>query len=225
MTNNVAHTNASLLASLPPGTTRVQVIDEFGRTKFKKPSDVMPVDQILCGTDGRPIVMSGSPGRKKKPDMRPANHNIAEMIRAKQIHLSEDGLLEAVRTNPETGAVLDYVMEGLAEESASLGFERHEAERTGQPTSQISMRRINALKAVGDSWLKRKEQLSSAGVDLDSKAFERVFAYIMETFKDTVVDVMPNVREELIETLFANFSKKVSDEQWAREAAKRMTDG
>lgn len=220
-----AHTQASLLASLPKDTTRVQVIDEFGKTRFKKPSDVVPADQIVIGSDGNPIVMTGRPGRKPKPNMLPANDNIAEQIRAKQLSLAEDDLLNAIRTNPETGDVLDYVMEGLAEESASLAFERQEAERTGQPTSQISMRRINALKAVGDSWLKRKEQISSAGVDLDSKAFERVFLFIMDTFRETVTEVMPNVRAELIETLFANFSKKVGDENWSREATKRMSEG
>lgn len=225
MPPTAAHTQASLLASLPPGTTRVQVIDEFGKTRFKKPSEVVPIDQIVIGSNGDPIVMAGRPGRKKKPDLRPSSPNIEESLRAKSLHLSEDELLNTIRVNPETGDVLDYVMEGLAEESASLGFERLEAERTGQPTSQISMRRINALKAVGDSWLKRKEQITSAGVDLESKAFERVFSFIMDTFRDTIEEVMPTIRPELVETLFADFSKRVGDENWSREATKRMTEG
>lgn len=219
-----AHTQASLLASLPAGTTRVQVIDEFGKTRFKAPSAVVPSDQIVIGSNGEPIVMSGAPGRKKKPELRPQNANIAEALRAKALHLSEDELLSAVRANPETGDVLDYVMEGLAEESASLAFERQEAERTGQPTSQISMRRINALKAVGDSWLKRKEQVSASGVDLDSKAFERIIEFMMLTIRNALEED-ELVRPELLETIFASVASRFDDqhwEDWKREAAKRM---
>lgn len=218
-----AHTQASLLASLPAGVTRVQVVDANGRTRFKKPEEVVGSDNIVLGTDGSPVVMVGAPGRKKKPEIRPINDTIAETLRAKEMHLQKDDLLGTVRVNPEKGDVLDMVMAGLAEEASSLSFERQMAERTGQPTSQISMRRINALKAVGDSWLKRKEQLASGGVDMDSLAFERLFKFIMDTFKLALEEV--GARPEMIETIFTAFSRRVNDDDWPREASKRMTEG
>ena len=61
--------------------------------------------------------------------------------------------------NPESSDLLHLVMVGLAEESASIGFERAEAEREGKGTSTISVRRIGALKSVAETWLRRKEQL------------------------------------------------------------------
>lgn len=220
----MAKTNASTLAALPSDVTRVQVIDEFGRTKYKKPSDVGDTDQILVDSHGDPITMQGKPGRKKKPDMQPVNDRVGDLMRAKEIHLQEDDLLDVIQKNPEASTVLDFVMVGLAEEASSLGFERGEAERNGLPTSQISMRRIGALKAVGDSWLKRKEQLSSGGVDLESAAFRKLFKFIMDTFRETLTEDA-KVRDEMVETIFTALSRRLDADDWSREATKRMTEG
>lgn len=219
----MAKSNAAILAALPVDTVRVQVLDEFKRTRYKKPVEVNDRDEILQNSLGEPIVMVGSPGRKKKPSLQPVNANIAEKIRAKELYVDEDDLLDVVRGNPEAGTVLDHVMRGLAEEAASLGFERVEADRTGQPTSQISMRRINALKAVGDSWLKRKEQLASGGVDMESPAFKRLFQFIMGTFR-TALEQDVKARPEMIETVFTALSRRLDDD-WHREATKKMSEG
>lgn len=214
---------AKLLKTLPPEAARVQVRDNIGKTRYKKPEEVLDTDQILLDQNGCVIFMAGAPGRKKKPDLRPVSPKIEERLRAKKEYLDDDELYDIIRKNPESGVVLDCVMGGLAEEAASLGFERQEAERQGESTSQISMRRINALKSVGESWIKRKEQIISAGVDLESKAFEKLFLYIAETFKESVEDVM-HARPEMVETLFAHFSKKTKGDSWVKEATKRMSE-
>jgi len=214
----------TILDELDDDVTRIQVIDEFKKTRFRKIDEVADKDEIVLNAAGKPVVMTGAPGRKKKPEpLAPRSSAIAELVEAKKEHLKDDALLTVIKANPEASKVLDFVMSGLAEESASLAFERNEAERNGQPTSQISMRRIGALKAVGDSWLKRKEQIASNGVDMDSPAFQRLFSYIMDTFKQALESA--GTRPEMIETVFAGFSKKVADDEWSREATKRMTDG
>lgn len=210
-----------LLSCVPTEATRVQVVDEFGKTKFKKPDEVADSDYIVTNNDGDPIVMIGAPGRKPKVTLAPTNAAVAEVIRQKKRSLEEDDLLGTVSGNPEAPSVLDHVMRGLAEEAASLRFERDEAERGGKETSQISMRRVSALKAVGDSWLKRREQLNSIGVDMESFAFKRLFKYIADTFRVALEE--SGVRPEMIETIFASFSKKLTDE-WQHEAIKRMTE-
>ena len=166
--------------------------------------------------------MQGSPGRPTKIELAPINDVVGEVMKQRKAALLDDDLLEVVKSNPESAAVLDFVMVGIAEEAAALGFERNEMERRGQPTSQVSVRRIGALKAIGDSWLKRKDQIASNGVDMDSPAFKRLFTYIMETFKDTLAAA--GERPEMIETVFAGLSKKL-DSDWQREAVKRMTEG
>lgn len=219
----MANPHAHLLTKLPPGTTRVQVTNEFGKTKFKVPADIVDTDTIMLTSTGQPVVMAGVPGRKKKPVLKPANDKIAEMLRAKEQHVDEDELCVVVQANPEGSSVLDFVMRGLAEEAASLSFERTEAERKGDSTSQISMRRINALKAVGDSWIKRKEQIVNSGVDMDSPAFGRLFQFILATFRAALEDDV-GARPEMIETIFAAFSKRLTDE-WKHDATKKMSDG
>ena len=116
--------------------------------------------------------------------------------------------------------MLHEVVRALGNEAASIGFERQEAERKGEATSQISMRRIGALKAMADTWLKRREQLVSRGVDMESPAFKTLFKYIMETMKSSMDTT--GVRSELTETIFAKFGKTVDSDEWAAEAKNRM---
>ena len=212
----------ALLASLPPDAQRIQVVDEMGKTKYRKIAEIAENDTIVIGDGGQPIVMTAPVGRPSKVELLPPNPQVAELRKQKKVYLEEDELLQTIKKHPEKSAVLDYVMGGLAEEAASLGFERNEAERNGEATSQISMRRINALKAVGDSWLKRKEQISNSGVDMDSPAFKKLFGFILETVRETMGE--SHLRPEMVDTVFANLAKKLNDE-WTKNALKRMTEG
>lgn len=213
---------ATILAELAPEVTRIQVIDEQGKQRFRKREELADTDTFVFNSDGNLVVMTGAPGRPAKTELQPINDAVAEVMRQRRQAMNDDDLLEVVKANPESAAVLDFVMVGIAEEAAALGFERNEMERRGQPTSQVSVRRIGALKAIGDSWLKRKDQIASQGVDMDSPAFKRLFSYIMETFKESLVAA--GERPEMVETVFASLSKRL-DGDWQREAVKRMTDG
>jgi len=214
---------ATILANLPPGTTRVQVVDHLtGKTKYKKPAAISLNDQIMLTAKGEPVVMTGTPGRKARTVLQPVTPQVGETLEAKKQALHEDDLLQTVKSKPEAGRVLDIVMEGMAEEAASLSFERQEAERRGEPTSAISVRRLRALKATADTWLKRKEQLTQQGVDLDSKAFEVVFGFILETLRECMLK--SGLRDEQCDTVFTQLSAKLND-GWAEEAKLRLEEG
>jgi len=212
----------ALLAELPPEVTRIQVIDDQGKQRFRKRDELADSDTLVFNSSGDLVVMNGAPGRPQKAELAPINEAVAEVMKQRRVAMNDDDLLEVVKANPESAAVLDFVMVGIAEEAAALGFERQEMERRGQATSQVSVRRIGALKAIGDSWLKRKDQIAAQGVDMDSPAFKRLFTFIMETFKDALTSA--GERPEMIETVFAGLSKKL-DGDWQREAVKRMTEG
>jgi hypothetical protein len=107
----------------------------------------------------------------------------------------------------------------MSEEAASIVFERHEAERKGKETSNLSMRRINALKSIGDTWLRRKEQLSGKEIDLDSVVFKALFGFIMDTFKESLSE--SGLRPEMVDTVFAKLGSKL-DEEWSSDARNRM---
>lgn len=211
-----------LMAKVPPGATRIQVKTELGHVKYKDFSELADSDEIQIKKDGTPIVMMAKPGRKKDlpVSLDPETPEIAEQIRRKNELIEEDSILEVARDNPESPDVLQQILLALGEEAASIGFERLEAERTGKETSLISNRRIQALKAIGDTWLKRKEQISARGVDMEAPAFRVLFQFIMSTFKQAMES--SKLPEEMIETIFAKLSTLLDDEGWEAEAKRRM---
>jgi hypothetical protein len=221
---------------IPAGATRVQVEDEYGKLIWRKPSEVLNTDTIRINfKTGEPYVMFGTPGSPSSspantakppppppPNAPSQNHkaNINQLQQRKQTKLSSDAVFDQTKKNADSSEVLTHVLVGLAEESASLAFEREEAERRGESTSQISLRRVNALRAVGDTWIKKKELMSSKSLDLDSKTFKRVFGHIAETFRKACDEA--GVRPELAESVFATFGKMVDDPEWLIDAKKAM---
>lgn len=218
---------------IPAGATRVQVEDEYGKLIWRKPSEVLDTDTIRINfKTGEPYAMFGKPGQpssnnanvKSTPVNTPSKStpqaNINQLQQRKKAKLSNDAVFDTTKKNADSSDVLTHVLVGLAEESASLAFEREEAERRGESTSQISLRRVNALRAVGDTWIKKKEIMSSKSIDLESKTFKRVFGHIAETFRKACDEA--GVRPELAESVFATFGKMVDDPEWVIDAKKAM---
>jgi len=223
---------------IPVGASRVKVEDELGKTIWRKPAEVLPTDTIsLNPKTGEPFVMYSNPGRgspasnpsapvPQTASQPPMYHTpqaaINNLNQRKFSKLDTDIVYGQVRQNPESSDVLTRVIEGLSEEAASLAFEREEAERKGEPTSQISLRRVNALRAVGDTWIKKRELLSSKSIDLESKAFRKLFGHIAETFRRACDE--SGCRPELAESIFATFGKLVDEQEWIADAKKAMED-
>ena len=214
---------------IPEGVSRVQVTDEVGKVVWRKPSDLRDTDSIKFNPNtGEPYAMYGSPGVAQASSVAntnpPASNAVISAIKSRKKDLiDKDDIFNTTKTKPESSDVLTKVIQGLAEESASLHFERTEAERKGEATSQISMRRVQALKAVGETWLKKKEVLASKGVDLESPSFKIVFTHIAETFR-RACDIA-GVRPEMSESVFAEFGRLVDDVDWIAEAKSKMEKG
>lgn len=218
---------------IPQGATRVQVEDQYGKLIWRKPSEISDTDTIRINfKTGEPYVMFGKPGfpSSHKSNVKPTPVNtpakstpqvsINQLQQRKQTKVSSDPVYDQTKKNADSSDVLTHVLVGLAEESASLAFEREEAERRGESTSQISLRRVNALRAVGDTWIKKKEIMSSKSLDLESKAFKKVFGHIAETFRKACDEA--GVRPELTESVFATFGGMVDDPEWIVDAKKAM---
>lgn len=216
-----AEENKALLTLVPEGTERIQVRDEKGKVRWRNIDQLADKDIIQTKKDGTPVVMMGRPGRREvNSKIGAANPVVAKLLEKKKASLREDELLNLVRTEPESADVLQQIMVGLAEEAGSIAFERREAERQGEPTSQLSTRRVNTLKAVADTWLKRKDQLVTQGIDMDSPVFGALMRFVMETFRGALVDA--NVGNDHIKVVFARIAKKVDSEEWRTEARNRM---
>lgn len=213
------------MVKFPASATRVKVTDPVGKTLWRKKGEVQPTDNVVINAKtGDPYFMYGNPGTPKElpavPNHDQSAKNINEVRSRRKSHLKKDAVLSTAKKNADSSEVLSRVIEGLAEESAALAFERMEAERRGEKTSQISVRRVNALKAVGDTWLKKKEVISSKSIDLDSKSFGIVFGHIAETFRRACDEA--GLRPEMTDTIFAEFGKLVDEQEWKTEAIAKM---
>jgi hypothetical protein len=194
---------------IPKGATRVQVKNEYGKSVWKKPSEIKPTDSIQINPKtGEAYVMFGTPG---SPSSAP---NINTQSSNPSVNLNN------LQSRKKSKVNSDKVLEETKKAPASLAFEREEAERRGEATSQISLRRVNALRAVGDTWLKKKEIMSSKSIDLESKAFKKLFGHIAETFRKACDEA--GVRPELAESVFATFGSLVDDPEWIIDAKKAM---
>jgi len=217
-----------LLADVPPDATRVKVKTAEGKEKWRLiPGMVGPEEQALLDTDTivlnkkrRPMFMAGKPGRKVQPKRDPKDELVKVIVKDKQEHMAKDPLLAAVRENPESVEVLHETIKAIANEVSSLEFERIEADRKGEGSAMLSNRRIAALTKIGDTWLKRMDQIMSKGIDLESPAFKGVYNLIMETFREAMASA--NIREEAIKMTFTKFSHRVEADDWWNEARMRM---
>lgn len=212
--------------AVPSGMLRVKVIDEKGKVRWRPVNGgVKATDTMDLKPNGQPQWMGNPIGRPKNAQtlheaLPPTSPVIADLIRIKEASLRTDPIVLTAETTPESADVLNQVVLGIAEEAASLRFERMEAERNGEDSSTFSMRRVAALKAIGDTWIKRKEQIQNQAVDMESPAFSILFKYIGETFAKAMIDA--GVRQELADNVFTKFANSL-DEEWKTEAKSRMT--
>jgi hypothetical protein len=181
--------------------------------------------------------MQSKPGRKKKKKKNPffegenykfsrisptgdREKHLQMIYEERRRHLHKSDLLHTLRRSPESTSVLKHVMEGIAVEVESMCFDRDLAERRGEATSMLSNRIIQGYKAIGDSWLKRKEQVSERELDLTSPAFKNLLVFIIETISESMQTAeipMAEVKEALTIT-----GEKMNSEDWVLEARKRM---
>jgi len=191
-----------------------------GEVKYKELAEVADTDEVQVNQSGDPIVMKGAPGRKPTPSMAPANSTVAAILRRKQDVLDTDPVYLKTRRTPDSPDVLHEVIVGLSEEAASLKFERDEAAREGKDTAGLSAKRVQALRAVGETWLKRMDQVSGKLINMDTPAFQALWKFFMETIRDAMVNT--KMRPEQVETVFAKFATLVGTDEWRSEAKNRM---
>jgi hypothetical protein len=223
----VKKTREELLALIPEDAVRIKVRDEKGKERYRNIENnfdaILASDEIVVH-NGSVVTMAEKPGRRKKTPVPkpppPVNQTVAALVQQKKNFFDTDPLLQQLESGIDAEDVLHLVMTGFAQEAASLNFERIEAERTGKETSQLSIRRINALKALGETWIKRKEQLSGRMIDLESPAFRKLFEFMLECFRESMLK--GGIPRDQAETVFVALSERMTEETWEEEARKRM---
>ena len=209
-----------LMAKVPPGAVTVLVKTAGGDQKYRLLAEVADTDEIQTNKSGTPIIMKAAPGRRKVPVLQPANDLVKEILKRKRDILEDDPVFKATKFDSESSDVLKQVMLALSEEAACIRFDRLEAERNGKATGQHSLHRINALKALVDTFLKRREQLGVKDIDLKSPAIGQLIKVLLDTFREAMVST--GEREEMIKTVFAKASQMMKDEMWENDLRNRM---
>lgn len=216
------------LKDAPYNAVRIRVTDAEGKERWRtvpgnegKEKDVLRDDDTFkLKNDGSFSFMKSAPGTRAVAKRTPTNDLARAIVKDKADHFKQDALMRAVTDNPESTEVLYATIRAVATECSSLEFERHEKERKGEDTTMISNRRIAALTKIGDTWLKRMDQVMAKGIDLQSPAFGAVFGFIMQTMRDSLegTDIPP----DRIQLAFTKFSQRVEDDSWFNEARAKM---
>ena len=212
------------LKAIPPNAISVKVVDQKGRKLFRTPEELVPTDTIVTKGDGTPIVMTAPPGRRKQEEnakvvIGPSNSFVEALNELRNKDVNKDPVLTALK---QKGALdkdaITRIVEGMAEEAANLKFDRDESQRMGEDSVQISMKRVNTLKALADVLFKQQEQEASE-IDFESPSFIAFFHYLGDTFKESMLSA--GIRDESIETTI-NILSKALDDSWKDEAKRRM---
>lgn len=208
-----------LLKNLPDDAKRVRVRDATGKLRWRRFREICDDDTLEINPEnGQVFTMAKEPGRRKGDDL--PNPLAMAFNEKRKRHLMRDELLQSIQDDPGSLSVLDQVMKGLAEEAAIIKFEQTAAENQGyQGVSKLALNRVSALKAVGDTWLNRKDKLQRQEVDLNSNTFKVLFGFITETFRDAMQDA--KLRDETIDTVFNEVGRRMKT-GWEAEARNRM---
>ena len=103
--------------------------------------------------------------------------------------VKEDNLLKGIIEDAGVFELMDIVLAELAEESASLKYERLKKEFNDESTDRISLRRSNILKMINDSLVQKRNLALNDLVNLRSPQWQLVFENLMDKIKKTFADL------------------------------------
>jgi hypothetical protein len=211
-----------ILKNLPPGTMRVQVTDPSGKQGYKRPEEIdLQNDEISVNASGAPVVMRGNPGRPGKSQLLPpVTPQVAQIAAVREDYMDSNVVTRGLEKNPDGDEAFNLILKGMADEAASIEFDRLEAQRNGQEASDLATKRARILKAIADLILSRKKSSDGGVIDLESPVFQALFKLILESFRESMEEA--GTRPEHVETIFAKLVIKLADPSWKEDAKNKM---
>jgi len=103
--------------------------------------------------------------------------------------IKRDALLRGMLNDDGVFDLLDVVLAEMAEEGASLKYERIKKEFNDEATDRISLRRANILKMISDSLIQKRNLALSDLVNLKSPQWQIVFKQLMDRVQQTFIDL------------------------------------
>jgi hypothetical protein len=155
------------------------------------------------------------PGRPKKIHPRPSTEDLeyhAETLKLKDAFIQQDPLVRASSSGQTSIEVLQRIKTEIARESAALLFARNEEEKYGKDTSQMSSRRIAALREVASLEMEIRT-LGATVIDFRSEQFQKVLSYFLECIKEVAVETLTT---EQVNIFFNRLETRLED--WEEHA-------
>lgn len=179
------------------------------------PLSMIPV-QDARSTGHKNLVVKRGPGRPRKveraPQVTDLEYHVA-MTEARQKYMASDPLLVAIENKVDPVDILYQVKRGVAIEAASMAFDQIEGQKRGKDTSQMSSRRIEALKKIAEIELKLRE-LEAESLNFTSERFQKVFHFWVRRLATVAQETLPPEMQDLF---MNNFARAM--ENWEEEAA------
>lgn len=133
--------------------------------------------------------------------------------------LMDDDICIAIKEDEVPDTVLKVVLQGLAEEQASLRCLRKKKGKEDKDTSFISLKRGTLLKYMSETLLQRQALTGGSGeLDLRGPKFREIFKMFLEIISDTFDEV--KIPAEYREMFFHALSRNL--EGWEERAEKKI---
>jgi len=134
--------------------------------------------------------------------------------------VDNDALLKGLLNEEGIFDLFDMALAELAEESASLKYERMKKESNDEDTDRISLRRSSILKTIIDSLVQKRNMALNDFVNLRSPQWQVVFDLLMSKMKQTFGDL--NFTSEQQELYFQKFQENL--EGFEEETEQKLKD-
>jgi hypothetical protein len=135
-----------------------------------------------------------------------------KMALERERFISNSPLVVAVDNKGDPTSNLQRIKLEIAQEVASLHFQRLALEKTGKDTSQISVRRIESLGKLAKLELQIKES-DRDSVNLSSDKMQKIFSLWVETMREVAQECLP---PEVMDLFFNRFATAMGD--WEEKA-------
>ncbi len=215
--------NADILTTLPPGTTRVLVIGKDGRRQYKPIAEVTEDDDIQTRpSDGAATVWLGDGGRPSKTAATSATDQGAAYQIQMGDHVRKDGIVAMIRRDPDDPRILAQVAQEIGSDIARLDFLRSKVDPTRRSeAADLTVKRIRALANLHEKLAHRFDQVSGgAQLDPKSPAVKEVVRATLECVRESMTKA--GMRQEAVDSMFSILGRAMSDPSWETQLRARM---
>lgn len=168
-------------------------------------------DKTLVPAGGRAHAMARPPGSRFNKPTKEDLEYYAETFPERQKFINDDPVVRSAKTNDPL-ATLAALKSEVAREAASLLYQRVQNEKMGKDITQISARRIDALKKMADIELDM-HKIGFDHLDLHSEKFHKVFKFWIEIIRNVAEQVLS---AENLDLFFNRLSTEM--EGWEEKA-------